>query len=235
LKNGWQSGYNYEKKNLGKRWFILKEENNMQSAEEAMIARLENYKIFLTGHFLLSSGRHSGQYINKDAIYCIPGLFSWLVRKFASILDNDFESTGYTIITGPAIAGTVLAAPIAIKLNKIFVYPEKGVRSEFKEYPIGQIVKSNVMEFRRGYNKIIEGEKVVIVEDIITTGASVQKTIDAIKHCGGECVGILSIWNRGTWAKGIKMVSLVNKFIESWPANNCPLCKNNIPLTDPKN
>lgn len=223
-------------KHPGRRWYLIKrEENIMESTEESMVIRLKNYNVFLEGHFLLSSGRHSKQYINKDAIYCIPGLFSLLVDRFADILDSDFESTGYNIITGPAIAGAVLAAPVAVRLNKIFIYPEKTTKSEFKEYPIKRVVETNIMQFRRGYDKIIEGEKVVIIEDIITTGASVQRTIDAIRQCGGECVGVLSIWNRGTWRpKNIKLISLVDRLVVSWAPENCPSCKSNIPLTDPK-
>lgn len=201
-----------------------------------LISQLKKQGAVYKGHFLLSSGRHSNRYINKDALYAIPNLFAQVINSFSDILacceDDDIE---YNIITGPAIAGAVLAAPIAVKLNKIFVYSEKAVSNEFVSYPIKNIVNKNIMKFNRGYDKIIEGKKVVIVEDIITTGASVQKTIDAIRLCGGECVVVLAIWNRTRWKpKGIEVISLVNELVESWSSVDCPLCKMGVFLTDPK-
>lgn len=211
-------------------------------SEDFLISKLKEKGVIYNGHFLLSSGKHSDIYINKDAIYSIPKLFSFIINEFSDILNNfeddDEDDIEYDIITGPAIAGAVLAAPIANKLNKIFVYPEKAIDAQFVGFPNSKIVKTNIMKFRRGYNKIIKNKKVVVIEDVITTGSSVQRTIDAIELCGGKCVAILAIWNRTGWVPvGIKLISLINKFVESWLAGDktCPLCKeNNISLTDPK-
>jgi orotate phosphoribosyltransferase len=207
--------------------------------EDSLIFQLKKHHAIYEGHFLLSSGRHSNLYINKDAIYCSPYLFSFVINEFVEIMKDfgeDFGDIKYNIITGPAIAGAILAAPLAVRLNKIFIYPEKVAGSRFKGYPIKQIVKTDTMKFRRGYNKVLQDKKVVIIEDIITTGASVQKTIDAIRLCGGKCVAVLAIWNRTEWnpLKGIKIISLINRTVESWSSLDCPLCKRWVPLIDPK-
>lgn len=206
--------------------------------DSTLLSQLKKHGVIYEGHFLLSSGKHSNLYINKDALYAIPKLFAQVINRFSDILfcfEDDINNIECDIITGPAIAGAVLAAPLAIRLNKIFVYPEKMVESKFVGYPAKQVVKENIMKFRRGYNKILQDKKVVIAEDIITTGASAQKTIDAIRLCGGECAVVLAIWNRSKWKpKGIEVISLINELVESWSSIDCPLCKKGIPLTDPK-
>lgn len=132
-----------------------------------MIKEFEYYDIVKAGHFLLTSGKHSGEYVNKDAIYCIPELFSFITSKIYSIILNKFHSDDFDVITGPAIAGAILAAPVALKLNKIFVYPEKAIYSELAKDPNDGVVDTKIMKFNRGYDKILKDKRVIIVEDII--------------------------------------------------------------------
>ena len=201
---------------------------------------LEKYGVIKKGHFLLTSGRHSGQYINKDAIYCIPTLFSFIVNKIYTNILNEINYDNYDVITGPAIAGAVLAAPIALKLGKIFVYPEKVIKSELADDPDKGVTDTSIMKFRRDYNKVLKHKRVLIIEDIITTGKSVEQTIMAIKDCQGSVVGISAIWNRGIWSKtnnfpNIHFSSLINEYVLSYFPKACPLCRENrIPLQDPK-
>ena len=77
--------------------------------------------VIMEGHFLLTSGRHSNVYINKDRIYSKPHLFSAVINEMVEKIRQ--SQTNFDIITGPAIAGAVLAAPISLLLNKTFVYP----------------------------------------------------------------------------------------------------------------
>jgi len=197
--------------------------------------------VILEGHFKLSSGRHSNLYINKDAIYCNPELLEETVNSVIDTIETAVDTLAIDVVTGPAIAGAVLAAPIAMKMWKIFVYPEKVNKIEYKEYMAhgerherAKIV-SNEMEFRRGYNHIIKDENIFLVEDIITTGASVQRTADAIKECGGRVVAVCAIWNRTGWKlEGAENLSLIDIKVESWEKDDCPMCKDGIKLTDPK-
>lgn len=190
----------------------------------------EKHGIIKMGHFKLTSGKHSPQYINKDAIYCNPVLFNKVVMKM--VRDLDLYINTFDVITGPAIAGAVLAAPISLQLfDKIFVYPEKVEDNPLAGNP-GEWTK---MVFRRGYDKILKGKRIWIVEDIITTGSSVEKTINAVEKCGGNVVGISVIWDRGRrYIAGFPTLSLINEFVPSYWPDECPNCKAGEKLQDPK-
>jgi len=186
--------------------------------------------IILENHFKLTSGRHSQYYINKDAIYCNPFVFNSTIKNMISLISENFIRIEdydnivylYDIITGPAIAGAVLASPIANHFMKSFVYPEKGL--------------NKTMCFNRGYDKVIRNKNVLIVEDIITTGNSVMSTINAIKDCGGKPVGVVCIWNRSGNKSlfDIPLYSLITEEVMSYLPEECPFCEANIPLVDPK-
>lgn len=179
----------------------------------------EKYGVIKTGHFKLTSGKHSAQYINKDAIYSNPFLFLKVMETMYEKL-KAYEDM-FDVVTGPAIAGAILAAPIALVTHKIFVYPEK-VDGE--------------MVFRRGYDKILKHKRVWIIEDIITTGHSIEKTIMAIRDCRGSIAGMSAIWNRGRYQpdEGILLLSLINDSVTSYWPNDCPQCRAGEVLQDPK-
>jgi len=187
-----------------------------------MEQELINRGIVLKGHFKLSSGLHSDTYINKDAIYRTPDLFR-LVNYTLTEMTAEFK---YDIVTGPAIAGAILAAPISMLTGKTFIYPEKIPTENDK----------TIMKFRRGYDKVIYDKDVVIIEDIITTGNSVKQTMDAVLENGGRVSGIVCIWNREGWEPnvGIEIVSIINTKVVSWNEEDCPQCKSKIPVTNPK-
>jgi orotate phosphoribosyltransferase len=191
---------------------------------------LRKYNIIKEGHFILTSGKHSNFYINKDAIYCQPTLYRqifteiWLsIRHYKEYIE---------VVTGPAIAGAILAQPIASLLgDKIFVYPEKTNKNEY-----GETIPGIQMKFRRGYDRVIKDKKVWITEDIITTGGNVEKTIKAIEKCKGEVLGISCIWNRNpnyAPSKGL-FIPLINEQVLSFFPEDCPYCLNNLPLQNPK-
>lgn len=84
---------------------------------------------------------------------------------------------------------------------------------------------------KRGYNKIVEGQKCLVVEDILTTGGSVKKVVDVVRECGGEVVAVSAIVNRGkVTAEMIRvpqLFSLVDLDLETWSEEECPLCRDN--------
>jgi len=181
--------------------------------------QLQNNNVILTGHFKLSSGKHSDTYINKDRIYCNAELFRIVIKNMEHMIKENFVFK-YDVITGPAVAGAILASPISMFLRTDFVYPEKN--------SVGDMI------FNRGYDKIIKDKQVLIIEDIITTGSSVLKTRTSIENCGGIVIGVVSIWNRSKITFDIPLISLINTPINSWEPEECPLCKNTINLTNPK-
>jgi orotate phosphoribosyltransferase len=180
----------------------------------------KEFHVILDGHFKLRSGLHSNSYVNKDAIYCNHLLYKNILRKLYILIKNEFPIDSFNIITGPAIAGAILASTLSLDFEETFIYPEKDSNGN--------------MKFNRGYDKIIMGKKVLIIEDIITTGKSVNSVISAIEDCGGTAIGIVSIWNRSNVKFTISNFSLITEKLISWDSKICPLCQKHINLTDPK-
>lgn len=182
--------------------------------------RLEEEGVVLQGHFLLNSGMHSSRYVNKDAMFSNPELFKDVSNGLLELLACDINE--FDAITGPAIAGAILAAPLALMLHKIFVYPEKTE-------------DGRGMVFRRGYDKVLKGKRLAIIEDIMTTGNSVQRTMTSAESCGATITRVITIWNRfNIRFDNIRVFSLINKEIESYTESFCLLCKSGVPLTNPK-
>jgi len=183
----------------------------------------EDSGIIKRGHFLLTSGRHSDTYINKNLITTDAVLFNIVMLK---LMCKTLEFKNFDIITGPATAGAVLAAALAIMKNKAFIYPEKKIYNDDGDFN---------MKFYRGYDRVMRGKNILLIEDIITTGGSVIKTIDSIEENKGNLIGVLAIWNRSGWKPHhYKIKSLINDPVQSWTKDECPLCKREILLTDPK-
>jgi len=189
----------------------------------SLIETFEKYNVIKHGHFKLTSGRHSNTYIDKNKITTDAELFKTVMIKLSC---RTLKFNNHSIITGPAISGAVFAAALATTENKAFVFPEKIADPNTGNF---------TMEFRRGYDKFIRDKYILLIEDIITTGGSVQKTIDSIIINGGNVVGVLAIWNRSEWEpSNCPIESLINQPVDSWEPENCPLCKDGVILTDPK-
>ncbi len=88
---------------------------------------------------------------------------------------------------------------------------------------------------KRGYDKLITGKNVLVVEDVLTTGGSVRKVIEATRAIGGNVIGVGALWNRGgitsqNVANVPKLISLVNRKLDEWDEKDCPLCKQGVPI-----
>lgn len=189
---------------------------------EQLVDLFTKYKIIKKGHWLLSAGDHSELYVEKDKILCTQELLAITLVEIEKILE-DFD---FDVLTGPATAGSHMAAPLSVLLQKTFVYPEKVIYYN---------PDRSIMEFRSAYVEVLKGKRVIIIEDIVTTGTSVEKTIDAVEECGGEVVAIIAVWNRKNYQiKRIPFYSLIHKSIDSWPEAECPLCAEGLFLQDPK-
>lgn len=203
---------------------------------------LMDSKILKENHYKLTSGKHAKIYVSKTKITTVPMLYTAVITQFVNQIMNDFYKEEYDVITGPAVAGICFAAPVALNLGKAFVYPEKKVLPLPERTQNG--IEDTIMEFRSDFTEGIKGKKIIIIEDIITTGTSVVKTIQSIINYGGEVVKIYCIWNRDPdlviWnnlkdRKETPIKGLVEERIDSWGHGEvCPLCKDNIPLLDPK-
>ena len=232
----------------------------MSLTEDTVLNMLKDSKIIKNGHFLLRSGLHSDTYIQKDDILIPPYIrnliVDQIVTKCVKFLNLQVRNrTGKYedyVITGPATAGSSFAILVADKLELPFVYCEKenlekdiidifhhtlskGTLHNTKDY-IKQLKNKRKMVFRPNFAKFLvkpKNKKVIIVEDIITTGGSVDKTIEAVNKCGATVDCIVSIWNRGNYEPINSLIinSLINKNVVSYKPEDCPMCKNNIELT----
>jgi len=183
---------------------------------EEIIAMLKEANVLLEGHFLLTSGRHSDKYMQcakifQDAKYSVP-LCAELVEQYKN--DN------VELVIGPAIGAIQMSYEVGKQL---------GVRNIFAERENG------AMALRRGFT-IEKGQRVLIVEDVVTTGGSVKEVMELVKECGGEIVGIGSIVDRtgGKIEFGVPYRSAFSMDITSYEADECPICKEGkLPLVKP--
>jgi orotate phosphoribosyltransferase len=168
---------------------------------------------YLTGHFKLSSGRHSDVYLEKFAVLQHP---EYLTRLSAALAAR-FAGTGVETVAGPLTGGAILAYDVARYLGARFLFPER-IAGE--------------MTWRRGF-ALREGEKVLVVEDVVTTGGSVGEVLALLRHDRAEVVGVAALVDRsgGAASFGVPFAPLWQVAVESWAPEECPLCGAGVPLT----
>jgi orotate phosphoribosyltransferase len=187
---------------------------------------LKKTKAILTdGHFVGTSGRHMPAYINKDALY--PHTFA--VSRMGELFAEKNKDLDIDVVAAPALGGIILSTWTAYHLSKIKNKEILGVYTE-KTPDKDQI-------FTRGYDKLVIGKNVLVIEDLTTTGGSVKKVVDSVKKVGGNVVGVCVMVNRDpklvtSETIGAPFSSLAVFEIPSWDAKDCPLCKQNIPVND---
>ena len=174
---------------------------------------LEETGAILNGHFLLTSGRHSNRYIEKFRVLERPDVLDEICQEMAV----PYKGKNIQIVLGAAIGGILIAAGVGRHLNVKHIFSERV---------------SGKMELRRGFD-LSEGIRVLIVEDIITTGGSVFELIELAKGYDAEIVGVVNLVERCAVPIDFEVPSipLLNLPIESWKEKDCPLCRDNIPFT----
>lgn len=174
-------------------------------------------------HLVLVSGRHTASYINPDKILPHTEINSQLGKLFA----KKFRNIDIDIVIGPAYGGIIFSQWVAYHLSKIKKKEIIGIFTE-KTPEKHQI-------FERGFDKLVVGKKVLVMEDITATGSSVKKVIETVEKVGGiiKAVGVLVnrdpvLVNSNTI--GAPFYALAEFIIESYEAKDCPLCKKKIPV-----
>jgi len=179
------------------------------------------------GHFLLKSGRHSGRYLEKFLVLQYPSVASELGRRMA----GELSRYDPTLVVGPTTGGVLLAFEVARQLTSLLGREVRGIFAE----PLAAAHGSPAgRTLRRGWPMAGE-ERVVVVDDILTTGASVLETIEAIRVAGPAPMAASVIVDRssGPLGLGIPMHALGRIEIPSWPAGECELCRAAVPLEKP--
>jgi orotate phosphoribosyltransferase len=170
------------------------------------------------GHFELSSGRHSEQYIEKFDLLRQPRATSEVCRLIA----DRFRGQVIDVVVGPTTGGVILAFEVARQLGVAASYAERST--------IGDTAR----EFRRG-TVFAAGTRVLVVDDILTTGGSLRETLAALAAhpvmvCG---VAVLVDRSSGDLDLGVPYMALASMNIETWDAAECPLCRQGMPVLKP--
>ncbi|MDI3471743.1 MAG: orotate phosphoribosyltransferase [Thermotogaceae bacterium] len=176
---------------------------------------LEKSHALLSGHFLLSSGKHSPNYVQCAKIFEYPKYGEKIGEELAKLI----EKYKPDVIIGPAMGGIIISYVVGKTL---------GVRNMFSERENG------IMKLRRGFS-INAGEKIAVVEDVVTTGGSSKEVIELVKELGGEVVCVGSIIDRsgGKADFGVPFEYLISLNFPIYEPDSCPLCEKNIPVVKP--
>ncbi len=169
----------------------------------------------LEGHFILSSGLHSAVYLQCARALRHPRDASRFGREIA----ERFKNEDFAAVASPAIGGLVIGFAVAQALNVPFIWTER---------------ENGVMTLRRGFS-IEAGEKILVVEDVITTGGSTRECIAALEKNGGKVAGAASIIDRSGGAAdvGVPRVALASLEVASYKPEECPLCAEGIEAVKP--
>jgi orotate phosphoribosyltransferase len=183
--------------------------------EDDILKIFRQYSALLEGHFILSSGLHSDRYIQCALVLQYPRVAEQLCVELGPKLGE----AGAKTVVAPALGGVIVAHEMARAL---------GLRALFTERKDGQ------MTLRRGF-QLEQGEPVLVVEDVITTGKSTRETIDCVVDAGGKVVGVGALIDRngGTVAFDVPKAALVTLDVKSWDPDDCPLCKAGKPAVKP--
>jgi len=183
----------------------------MPSNEDIKQILIKN-EVLLDGHFLLTSGRHSRFYFEKFRVLQQPSDAALFCRTIA----KHFKNADIDTVVGPTTGGIIIAFEVAREMGKKAIYAERTADGR---------------GFLRGMS-LAKGEKVLVVDDVMTTGGSVLETIEAVKKAGAELKGVAVFIDRSAEKPdfGAPFFSLYHEKVETFAPENCPLCQQGIPL-----
>lgn len=182
---------------------------------EQIIQHFRDTDALLEGHFILSSGLHSPKYLQCALALQYPAD----AAKFGRMIAEQFLDNGIDTVASPAIGGLVIGYAVAAALNVRFLWTER---------------QNGEMTLRRGF-ALQPGERILVVEDVITTGGSTRECIAALANGGGSVAAAASIIDRSNGAAdvGVPRISLVSMDVPSYDPSTCPLCANGIEAVKP--
>lgn len=172
----------------------------------------------LSGHFLLTSGKHSDRYFEKIKLIENPQILDKIVDKLVVLIKE--KNLDFDFIVSPAFGAIAIGFLAALKLNKKFAFTQR---------------ENEIMVLRSGFNEI-EGKKAIIIEDIITTGGSIVEVAQCLKNHQVKIEGLFVLLDRSKEKvniEGKEIFSLTKVNASLYESSDCPLCKQNIPLTKP--
>ncbi len=183
----------------------------------------KTHALLENSHFVLTSGKHSPTYINKDALY----IHTKEASKVGLMFAKKFKDDKIDVVAAPALGGIILSQWTAHHLS---ILKKKEVLAVYTE----KTADKNQI-FTRGYDTVVKNKNVLVIEDLTTTGGSVKKVVDSVRNAKGivTCVGVMI--NRNTKEVnsslfGAPFMALGELETKNYEPNDCPLCKKTIPI-----
>jgi len=188
-------------------------------SEKRVLEILRSCDALLEGHFRYTSGRHGSQYFEKIRIVREPRFVDELGRMMAAMMDdirNDMD-----LVCAPAYGAVVFGYATALHLGRRFAFLQRDSQGR--------------MTVRQGFRDLLSGSRVLLVEDVCTTGGSIVESIGALGSAGAEVVRVGLIVDRtaGNLQLDVPYRALLSVEALSWPEDECPLCRKGIPVTVP--
>lgn len=195
---------------MSKLWLNFVEEFQAQKfmTQEEIIERFRKTNALLEGHFVLSSGLHSPVYLQCALALQQPRD----AKKFGEAIAEKFAGENFNSVASPAIGGLIIGFAVAQALNVRFIWTER---------------ENGAMTLRRGF-QIEDGEKILVVEDVITTGGSTRECMNALINSGAVITNAASIIDRSNRRAdvGVPRVALASLDVPSCKPEDCPMCAN---------
>ena len=188
----------------------------MPDPREAILETFREAGALLEGHFLLSSGLHSPKYLQCALVLQDPARAERLCSRLARAFADDRVET----VVGPAMGGILVAYELARAL---------GARAIFAEREEGR------MRLRRGF-RIEPGQRVLLAEDVVTTGGSLREVLALVREAGAEVVGVAALVDRTSGRDpgfGMPLTALVQLDVPTHVPEECPLCREGVPVVKP--
>lgn len=190
--------------------------------QDQALSHFREMDALLDGHFVLSSGLHSAQYLQCALALQYPmdaARFGKAIADHFSATEGKTLSNAIDTVASPAIGGLIIGYAVAAALNKRFIWTER---------------QEGRMTLRRGFT-LKPDERILVVEDVITTGGSTRECIAALEGNGGKVVAAASIIDRsnGSADVGVPRISLISLDVPSYQTDNCPMCAAGTPAVKP--
>jgi orotate phosphoribosyltransferase len=179
--------------------------------EDEVLRLLRERGAVRAGHFLLSSGRHSGTYIEKARVFEDPVTTIRLGAEIARWYER------IEAVVSPAVGALPLGFAVALEAGARFLYAER---------------ERGTMALRRGFG-LEPGERVLVVEDVVTTGGSAEEVFGLVQGLSAEPLGVAALVDRSAADVRFPLRALARVRAESWDPDSCPLCARGVPLESP--
>lgn len=188
----------------------------MAMTNEELMQILTETGAYQSGHFKLSSGLHSGNYIQCSQLLKFPHI----AEKVCAEIGELFKDENIEMVVGPAIGGILVAYEVGRALNVPAIFAER---------------ENGVMTLRRGF-RVEPGTRCLVTEDVLTTGGSAQEVVELLQSKGAEVVAATSIIDRtpgNTLKLKVPFKSLIQLSFPTYNPEDCPMCKEGMPIQKP--